>query len=383
MAYSERALTGLIPTVYTALDVVSRELVGLIPSVQRDSTADRAAKDQTITCPVVGALTASDIAPSMAVADPTADAIGKVDLSISNSKRVIIPWSGEETVRVGSQYQRILQDQMAQGFRVLANTIESDLAGLHIYASRAYGVSNAQPFASDFGDAAQIRKILDDNGAPLTDRFMVLSTAAGARFRTLSKANERGTDSMERQGVLLDIHGMAVRESGQIKQAVTAGSGANATTDTTGYAVGSTTITLASAGTGTLIAGDVISFANDPHKYVLVAGDTNVANGGTITLAAPGLRRAIPASATNITVLAAVDRSMAFSRNAILLATRLPSLPAMGDSAVDRMVVTDPRSGLSFDMAVRLGDHMAQIELGISWGVKMVKPEHCALLVGA
>ena len=102
MAYSERALTGLIPTVYTALDVVSRELVGLVPSVQRDSTTDRAAKDQTVTCPVVGALTASDIAPSMAVADPTADAIGKVDLSISNSKRVIIPWSGEETVRVGS-----------------------------------------------------------------------------------------------------------------------------------------------------------------------------------------------------------------------------------------------------------------------------------------
>ena len=384
MAYSERALTGLIPTVYTALDVVSRELVGMIPSVQRDSTADRAAKDQTITSPVVGALSASDITPSMAVADPTADAIGKVDLTISNSKRVIIPWSGEETARVGSSYQRIMQDQMAQAFRTLTNAVESDLAGLHIYASRAYGATNAQPFASDFGDAAQIRKILDDNGAPLSERSLVLSTAAGARFRTLSKANERGTDTMERQGVLLDVAGMMVRESAQIRQAVTVGTNnGSATTDTAGYAVGSRTITLASAGTGTIIAGDIITFANDPNKYVVETGDSNVANGGTIVLAAPGLRKALPASAVVITTVSAVDRSMAFSRNAILLATRLPPLPAVGDNAVDRTVVTDPRSGLSFDMAVRLGDHMAQIEVGLSWGVKMIKPEHCALLIGA
>ena len=384
MPYSERALTGLIPTVYTALDVVSRELVGLIPSVGRDSTADRAAKDQTITSEVTGALAATDIVPSMVNTEPTADAIGKVDLTISKSKEVIIPWSGEEQARMGDRYQRVLQDQLQQGFRTLTNLVEADLAALHIAASRAFGVTNAQPFASDFGDAAQIRKILDDNGAPPSDRSMVLSTSAGARFRTLSKADERGTDIMERQGVLLDIHGMAVRESAQIAQAVTAGTNnGSATTDTTGYAVGSTTITLASAGTGTIIAGDIITFANDANKYVVLTGDTNVANGGTIVLAAPGLRKALPASAVVITTVTAVDRSMAFSRNAILLATRLPALPAGGDAATDRMTVTDPRSGLSFDMAIRRGNRMAQIELGLSWGVKMIKPQHCALLIGA
>jgi hypothetical protein len=359
-------------------------LVGLIPSVGRDSTADRAAKDQTITSEVTGALAATDIVPSMVNTEPTADAIGKVDLTISKSKEVIIPWSGEEQARMGDRYQRVLQDQLQQGFRTLTNLVEADLAALHIAASRAFGVTNAQPFASDFGDAAQIRKILDDNGAPPSDRSMVLSTSAGARFRTLSKADERGTDIMERQGVLLDIHGMAVRESAQIAQAVTAGTNnGSATTDTAGYAVGSTTITLASAGTGTIIAGDIITFANDANKYVVLTGDTNVANGGTIVLAAPGLRKALPASAVVITTVAAVDRSMAFSRNAILLATRLPALPAGGDAATDRMTVTDPRSGLSFDMSIRRGNRMAQIELGLSWGVKMIKPQHCALLIGA
>ena len=35
-------LTNLIPDLYTALDVVSRELVGMIPGVTRDASGDRA-----------------------------------------------------------------------------------------------------------------------------------------------------------------------------------------------------------------------------------------------------------------------------------------------------------------------------------------------------
>ena len=51
------------------------------------------------------------------------------------------------------------------------------------------------------------------------------------------------------------------------------------------------------------MAGDVISFTGDSNKYVVVSGDNNVADGGSITLATPGLLQAIPASATTITTV--------------------------------------------------------------------------------
>lgn len=386
-------ITNLIPTIYEALDVVSRELVGMVPSVALSASSQRAAKDQTITSFVAPAAAAGDITPAVAPPNDGDQTIGNVQMSISKARRVPVRWNGEQSLSLnapgGPGRNNIQRDQFAQAFRTLANEIEADLAALHIYASRAAGTGGTTPFAfsatrSGFEDVADARKVLVDNGAPQSDINLVLGTTAGAKLRSIGQLNNAqasADQSFLRQGILMPIHGVDMRESGQINS-FTKGTGANATTDATGYAIGATTITLASAGTGEIKAGDVITFAGDANKYLVVTGDANVAGGGTLVLAAPGLRQAIAASATNITVEGSSVRNMIFHRNAIVLATRLPARPEEGDLAEDVMTFTDPRSGLSFEVALYKQYRQAQYEISIAWGVKAVKTEHIGILLG-
>ncbi len=375
-------ITNLIPDIYSALDTVSHELVGMIPAVSSDMTTERAALNQTVRSHVAPAATAADITPAVTPPDDGDQTIGNVDLSITKSRRVPVRWNGEQTrgINSGPGLSQIFQDQMAQAMRTLVNEVEVDLAGLHINASRAFGTAGSTPFATagDYSDASNVLKILKDNGAPLTDNQLVIDTSAGANFiGKQAQADMAGNDNIQRQGVLLDLAGMPLRESAQIATPAIGG-GSAYTSDTAGYAVGATVITLVT-GTGTVVAGDIVTFAGDSNKYVVEAG-TGAA--GPITLAAPGLKQAIPTSATAMTIVGAAARNMAFNRSAIVLATRAPALPEQGDSAVDRQIVTDPRSGLSFEIALYPQYRQMQYEVSLAWGVKAVKPEHMALLLG-
>jgi hypothetical protein len=388
---SPNTLTNLIPTLYAALDMVSREQIGFIPAVNRNSTTDSVALNQTVNIPVVGAITPVSITPGSYSPDTGGASPDNVSVTISNQYAAPIAWNGDEQIAVSETdiYDNVVTQRFAQAMRAVANMVESDIAGLHINASRAYGAVNTQPFgtANDFSDIAQTIKILEDNGSPTTDLQAVLSTSAMANIRgkqsVLFKVNEAGTDGLLRRGVIGDIMGVSLHASGQVKTKVTAGTNnGSAATNTTGYAVGATTITLGSAGTGTIIAGDIITFAGDTNKYVVKTGDSNVADGGTIVLQEPGLRQAIPAQATVITTVGAADRNMVFSKSAILLATRMPYMPLGGDSATDVTEIVDPISGLGFQVARYSQYRQVHFEVALAWGVKTIAPRHTALLIG-
>lgn len=386
-------LTNLIPDLYTALDVVSRELVGMIPGVTRDSTGERAAIGQTVRVPIAPASTAADIAPAVTAPNTGDQVIGNANFAITKSRAVPFRWNGEETLQMnnaGIGALNLRQMQIAQAFRTLTNEIETDLCGLHYTFSRAYSdhaTTPVTPFstAGDFTEAANVAKILKDNGAPTIGNRLVINTAAGVNLiGKQSRMDIAGQDNMMRQGVLLDTAGFSITESAQIN-AVTKGTMASATTNTAGYAVGATVLTLALAGTGVVASGDVITIAGDTNKYVVAAvsfAGANPAAGDTITIGAPGLRVAIPASATAITVVGNSTRNMAFSPSAIILAQRLPALPDGGDMADDRITVVDPRSGLAFEVSVYRQYRQVHYELACAWGVKNIKPEHTAILLG-
>lgn len=322
----------------------------------------------------------------MTAPDDGNQTIGNVEIKITKARAVPFRWNGEEQkgINTGPGYANIRRDQIVQAMRTLTNEVESDLGGSYAAASRAVGTSGTTPFASDLSDTANVLKVLLDNGSPNADLSMVINTAAGAKMRTLTqltKANEAADNSLLRQGVLLDVHGFAIRESAAVKSP-SVGTAASATTDTSGYAVGATSITLAATGTGTILAGDVITFAGDTANQYVVESGAAAVPGATIKIAAPGLQKAIPGSAKAVTVVATGARNMAFQRNAIVLVARAPALPEEGDMADDRMVVTDPRSGLSFEVSMYRQYRQVRYELALAWGSKVIKPEHTALLLG-
>ena len=372
-------LTNLIPSIYSALDVVSRELVGMIPSVTLLPSADRVAKGQTLYNPVAPANTQGDITPAMTVTAASDQTIASKSLTIDAYKTSGFNWTGEEEfgINTGVGMENLVRDQIAQCLRVHVNAIELALTtAAGPAASRAYGTAATTPFGSTLADPANIKKILDDNGAPASGRSLVINTTAGAALRTLAqltKANEAGDSSLLRQGTLLDIHGFAIRESAQILS-TTAGTGSGYLVNNgAGYAIGDTAITV-DTGTGTILAGDVVAIGS--HKYVVASALA----ASVVTLAAPGLRAAAADNAT-LTLSATSARNLAFSRNAIQLATRLPKVMP-NDLAADRTVVTDPISGISFEFSMYPGYRMVKYECAIAYGTSIIKPEHIAVLMG-
>ena len=382
-------LTDLAADIYKAADVVGRELVGFIPSCTINADgSQRAALNDTVRSFATRTATAVTNTPAMTIPEGTDQTVDNKTMTINKTRGVQIPWTGEDIRHVnnGSGFDTIYGDQIAQAMRTLTNEIETDLANAaYLSASRAIGTAGTTPFASNFDEVAQLRQILVDNGMPINDgrTSLVINTSAGTKLRNLAqlqKVNEAGNDRLLRQGELLNLQQMMIKESGNV-QSHTAGTGSGSSPDFltnngSGYSVGDTTIAL-DTGSGTILAGDVLSFAGDSNKYVV----KTALSGGSLTINNTGLRESL-ADGVVATVAGNYTANVAFHQTALELAMRAPAMPVGGDAAVDTMTVQDPWSGLVFEIAVYKGFQKMMVNVGAVWGVKAWKEEHIALLLG-
>jgi hypothetical protein len=375
-------LTNLAADIYKAVDMVGRELSGLSASVTINGGSERAAKGDTVRSAFTRPQTVNtSFAPAMTIPEGTDQTVDNKTMTLNKYASVQIPWTGEDQKHLnnGIGFETVYGDQIKQAFRSCVNKIELDLWNeVRAGASRAYGTAGTTPFASNFNELPQLQKILVDNGMPFDGLVScVTDTTAAANLQSLAqlqKINESG-DTLIRQGMIGDLMGFVLKRSAQIG-VVTKGTGTGYLVNSASLAVGSTVIPV-DTGTGTILAGDIVTFAGDTNKYVVV---TALAS-NQIVIGGPGLRTAV-ADNSAVTVGNNFTANVAIHRNAAELAMRPPAEPQGGDAADDKMVVQDERSGLVFEIASYKGYMKRMIEVRTLYDVKAWKNDAIALLLG-
>lgn len=377
-------ISAFAENLFEAKDIVAAEPTGFIPSVLVNSSEDGVSINGTVTSLVTAQPTLNtSVTPAMTIPDGDDQTITALTTSIGQVANVRIPMVGETWRKLNntSGSKNALTALLAQAMRVIVNAIESHCGTvIKNGSSRAVGAAGTTPFGSSHAVIPQVHQILKDNGCPEDGQIsLVINTAAGTALRTLSniyKANEAGGSEVLRRGTLIDLDGVMIKESAGVASH-TKGSGASYLINAGNLAVGSTALTL-DTGSGTIVAGDVLTHASDStNKYIV--GTALAAN--VVTLNNPGLKIAT-ANNDAVTVGNSYTGNVAFHRNAVELIVRPPALPEGGDAAIDSLTITHEKSGLVFQVSIYGGYKMQMLDITTYYQAKVWKPEFVATLLG-
>lgn len=371
--------TPLTPTLFQAAQDVASESFGVISAINANFDDKGVAVGDLVKIPVAPTATATDFTPGAAAAIGDDKTATTVDVAITASKKVSWNMTGEQvrSLENGGNDSEWVRQLVAQGMRTLRNGAEqAAVTAIKIGASRAVGTAGTNPFATDINAIVDIRKVLQDNGAPLADLQLCIDSTAGAAARKLGiiqQAYQAGSDAERRSGDLMRQFGFAIRESAGIVQHVK-GTGAGYVTSGS-TAVGVRDVALVT-GTGTVLSGDVVTFAADAaNKYVV---GTGVAAPGTITLGRPGAR-AVIATANALTVGNSYTPNLAFERNAVVGIMRPPIFPE--NATIQKTLISDAQ-GMTYLLLQIQQYGMTTWELHIAYGFKVVQGEQVAILLG-
>lgn len=382
------SLAGLTEILYVARDQVAAEPTAFSQGVITNGGTEGVSANGTVnSMRSTEATLETSYTPSMTVPDAADITTSTESLTLSSYAGASIPLKGEQWLQLQNTVgaEAALTQLYSQAIRKIRNTVEAAI-GLAAYqgASHAVGTAGTTPFASNFNTVNELRQILEDNGCPMDDGMLSLaiSTGAGTNLRnlaTLTKANEAGTDATLRRGELLNIGGFSIRASAGVRSH-TKGTGTSYLVNQSGLTNGSTSVTV-DTGSGTVVAGDIITFASGTgsgHNYVVKTG---VAAAGTLVLNQPGLRGNI-ADNNAITIGNNYTANVGFHKSAIELAMRPPAQPPGGDAGEEIATLYDEKTGLSFTARLYKGYGINQIKIMAFYGVKVWKPEFVANLLG-
>ncbi len=378
-------LTALAPVLYSAAKEVQKEAVGALSSINMNFDDKGVAIGDSVTVPIAPAATAGAYSPAMTSSAGTDKIAESTTVSISANQMVSWHLTGEQqrSLQNGASDKDWVRQMIAQGMRALRNGAESDLcSAIYKGGSNAYGTAGTAPFATTIDEIPNIYKLLKDNGAPMSDLQMIINTTAGLNARKLGiiqQADQAGSDAERRSGNFLKQFGFSIKESAGIASH-TKGTATGCDTIAAGELAGQTTLSMEGSDSGTVLAGDIVTFSNHSTvKYIVHSGGTLTgAAAGDMTIGKPGLKSAI-VDATEMVIGDSYTANLAFERSAIVGIMRPPLIPA--SPLIKQMMISDD-SGLTYLMVEIVGDGMITWRLHLAYGFKVVNPEFCVNLLG-
>lgn len=375
MAVTPNTLTVLIPTIIAAMQRVLRNQGALANLAVRDPSSDAAGLNQTIDLPASAVQSAYDVepganAPALVGTTPT-----KKSLTIEKYRGTRFALTGEDWKAIANRGPDFRLMQVDECISTLIDEVCAYVWGKYdLQAGYAVGTAGANPFASNPDILMDGWQTLSEAKAPNTGRVGCIGPAewaAAGKLDQFQKTLEAPPGTSFANAAFGMLGNFAMTWDQQIGRRSVVGTAANYVLD--GAQVKGAKAILLKTGTGTLLAGDVVTIGNFKYCVTSLTGFNLVLSAGLLENVA---------DAATVTLSAAARGNLLVHPDAMVLAIRPPAEAPEGDAAVAVATIRDPVTGIAMRLAHYKGYHAGQWELSLVYGAVVRRPELACKLLG-
>lgn len=374
----------LMPNILGAALEVLRQEAAMATVVNHNFDDAEGSVGQVVNIAKAAPLSATDVTPAAVPPNLTDITFGYTQITINKWKKAIFYLNAQDATFF--QTGVLIPLQVREAVRSLAYQLNADIfasANANVYGFA--GTAGTNPFNTNVNPAADVKKVLDDQLCPPGNRYLVLGhqeVQKALQLQELKYMLNAGDNGALRRGAVGNLFGMQTMGDIQLPTFTAGTDNGSYVIDGTGNtAVGSTIIKL-KTGSGTILAGDLVTITSGSVGYQYTVTVALSANLMTIS---PGLQVAATDGDTVVTAGHGTTyrRNLAFDPSAFGLVMRVPPSSIEGAPLYGvHMSMTDPKTGMSLKLAYLPGYHAAQWELSIMYGVNCVDPRKAAFLLG-
>jgi hypothetical protein len=368
--------TNILQTLVSMSLSALRERIVLAKIVNRDYEGELRGQKlgATVNVSVPAAVAARTVAPD--VVPPAVTAVTPTSVPITLNQWYEAPFAMDDK-GLSQVMGGIIPQQASEAVKAIANNIDQYIHGLTHGASGFYGyagVAGQTPFATDLAEYLAATQQADAQLMPADNRFVILDTFAKANAlgtNAVQNASWRGDANAFRTGQIGEVLGAQWDYSQNVPRH-TSGTWTNAGTTTGTNAAGQGVVNL-TGGTGSLLVGDIVTFAGDSQTYVVIAA-TGTAPTSAITVA-PNLVTA-KSSTELVTVKASHRNNLLIHRDAIgfAMAPLLDTMQVAG-APTTQAVAIDAESGLALRLEVTRQHRQYQWSFDALYGASVIRRE--------